>query len=111
MLYIGIALFSGGSVLWIQRQQGIHLVEGQLQGLSWRHQLVRPIAFMLSEMAMCVGGIIPTSQKLLLLTFGQGVCEQDLSQIGHRQNGIVYSFPSLHWRENHISQQGHRCIL
>ena len=28
-----------GSVLWTQRWQGIHLVGGQLQGLSWRHQL------------------------------------------------------------------------
>ena len=66
---------------------------------------------MLSEMAMCVCDITPASQKLLLLTLGQGVCRGDLNQTGHGQSNIVYSFPSLHWRENHISQQGHGGIL
>ena len=48
---------------------------------------------------------------MLLLTLGQGVCGWDLNQTGHGQSDIVYSFPSLHHRENHNGQWDHRGIL
>ena len=58
---------------------------------------------------MC--SIIPASWKLLLLTLGQGVSEQDLNQIGHGQNGTVYSFPSLHWMKTTSVRKAMECIL
>ena len=74
------------------------------------YEPVRPIAFMLSEMAMCMQHNSNISEVVAINFRARSLQTRSVSDRAWTKQYLC-SFHSLHWRENHISQQGHRCIL